>query len=212
MRLYLVRHGRQESSLCNVNVGLAPEGVRQAELAAERLKKTILVDEICSSSLTRAVQTAQIIGQVLDIAPKPGIQELNEIDFGDLTGLTDQQIHERYGDLMERRRNFEADLPFPGGECGAQVFARAYPCLLSIAESGAEHAVVVTHGGTIRSVVAGVLGLEQKYRLAVARTLENSSLTILEYNRKKRRFTVETVNDYAHLSGHPELYRSAIVK
>lgn len=212
MKLYLVRHGRQESPLCNVDVGLAPEGIRQAELVAERLKKTNSIDAVYSSSLKRAVQTARIIGRTLEIEPKPGIQALNEIDFGDLTGLTDQQINERYGTLMERRRNFEADLPFPGGECGAQVFARAYPCLLNIAQSGAEHAVCVTHGGTIRSVVAGILRLDQKYRLAIARTLENSSITILEYNRKKQNFTVETVNDYAHLSGYAELYRSAIVK
>jgi len=37
MRLYLIRHGRQCSQLCNVNVDLALEGFRQAELLGERL-------------------------------------------------------------------------------------------------------------------------------------------------------------------------------
>ena len=38
MRIYLVRHARQCSPLCNVNVELAPEGVQQAELLAARFQ------------------------------------------------------------------------------------------------------------------------------------------------------------------------------
>ena len=34
MELYLIRHGRQSSRLCNVNVDLSPEGRRQAALLA----------------------------------------------------------------------------------------------------------------------------------------------------------------------------------
>ena len=33
IRLYMLRHGRQNSALCNVNVPLSEEGIRQAELA-----------------------------------------------------------------------------------------------------------------------------------------------------------------------------------
>ncbi|MDE7297446.1 MAG: histidine phosphatase family protein [Lachnospiraceae bacterium] len=212
MKIYLIRHGRQCSPLCNVDVALAPEGIRQAKLLAVRLKESVRVDAVCSSSLLRAVQTADILGEALGVQPRPGDARLNEIDFGELTGLSDQQIQERYGAFMERRRNLEADLPFPGGECGRQVFERAYPCLLELAQSGPENVIAVTHGGTIRSLVAGVLGLEQRCRLAIARTLENCSLTVLEYSPARRRFTVETVNDYAHLSAHPELLRSAIVR
>ena len=39
MRIYLIRHGRQNSPLCNVNVPLSDAGKRQAELLGERLKK-----------------------------------------------------------------------------------------------------------------------------------------------------------------------------
>ena len=37
MKLYLIRHGRQNSRLCNVNVDLSEEGYRQAALVGERL-------------------------------------------------------------------------------------------------------------------------------------------------------------------------------
>ena len=36
-RIYLIRHGRQNSSLCNVDVPLAEEGKKQAELLGPRL-------------------------------------------------------------------------------------------------------------------------------------------------------------------------------
>ena len=63
MKIYLIRHGRQCSPLCNVDVALAPEGIRQAKLLAARLKESVRVDAVCSSSLLRAVQTADILGQ-----------------------------------------------------------------------------------------------------------------------------------------------------
>lgn len=212
MKIYLIRHGRQCSPLCNVDVALAPEGVQQAKLLGERLKRSVRADAVISSSLLRAVQTAEILGQEIGIRPRAGDARLNEIDFGELTGLSDSEIQARYGDFMERRRNFEEDLPFPGGENGRQVFDRAYPCLCGLAESGAENVLAVTHGGTIRALAAGILGLEQKRRLAIARTLENCSLTVLEYSPEKSRFTLETINDYAHLEAYPELLRSAIIR
>lgn len=210
MRIYLVRHARQASPLCNVDVELAAEGVQQAQLLAARMKEWALVDAIYSSSLLRAVQTAGILGGALGIRTEPGDAAMDEIEFGELTGLSDREIDARYGDFMERRRALLEDLAFPGGECGADVFARAYPFLCAVAESGHKHAVIVTHGGTIRAILAGVLHMEQRFRLALTKTLENTSVTILEYNRQRNWFTVETVNDYAHLTGHPELMRSAI--
>lgn len=86
MRIYLVRHARQCSPLCNVNVELAPEGVQQAELLAARMKEWNFVDAIYSSALLRAVQTAKILGGALGMEPKPGDAAVNEIEFGELTG------------------------------------------------------------------------------------------------------------------------------
>ena len=52
MRIYLIRHGRQNSPLCNVNVPLSDAGRRQAELLGERLKKES-IDVVWSSDLLR---------------------------------------------------------------------------------------------------------------------------------------------------------------
>ena len=54
MKFYLIRHGRQMSPLCNVDVPLAPEGRRQAELLGKRLEAE-RPDAVWSSGLLRAV-------------------------------------------------------------------------------------------------------------------------------------------------------------
>lgn len=38
MNIYLIRHGRQNSKLCNVDVELSPEGREQADLVGKRLQ------------------------------------------------------------------------------------------------------------------------------------------------------------------------------
>ena len=93
MRIYLIRHGRQNSPLCNVNVPLSDAGRRQAELLGERLKKES-IDAVWSSDLIRACETADIINEKLH-APRLIREGLREISFGDLEGLSDDVILER---------------------------------------------------------------------------------------------------------------------
>ena len=64
--IFLIRHGRQCSALCNVNVELAKEGREQAELLGQRLKNYRL-EKIYSSTLIRARETAEILNQYLGL-------------------------------------------------------------------------------------------------------------------------------------------------
>lgn len=54
MRILLIRHGRQNSPLCNVDVPLSEAGRAQAALLGERLKHEG-IDAVWSSGLCRAV-------------------------------------------------------------------------------------------------------------------------------------------------------------
>lgn len=205
MRIYLIRHGRQASRLCNVDVELSPEGFRQAALVGERLVDR-KIQIVYSSALTRAVQTAQAANLYWNV-DHVTIQELREIDFGQLEGLSDEEILERFGDFKQEQQKMEADLPYPGGESAGDVIRRVMPVLESIGQGDQERVAVVTHGGVIRSVVSHILGMEPgKYRL-LGRDLENCGVTELEYNRERGRFTLERFNDYAHLEKYPHLLR-----
>ena len=57
MIFYLIRHGRQNSSDCNVNVPLADAGIKQAKLLGKRLRN-YSIDAVYCSDLIRAKQTA----------------------------------------------------------------------------------------------------------------------------------------------------------
>lgn len=207
MKLYLIRHGRQCSKLCNVDVDLSEEGYRQASLLGERLFRQN-IQAVYSSDLLRAVETAQAANLYWNVEHiiRP---ELREISFGDMEGMTDGDIAVKYGDFKIRQEQMKEDIPYPGGECAKDVVRRAGPVFQEMTKSGYERIAVVTHGGVIRAMTAYYLGMPmEKWRL-LGKSLENCSITQLDWNRNTGRFSLERFNDYAHLEGYPELLRSA---
>ncbi len=147
MKIYLIRHGRQSSKLCNVNVDLSEEGFRQAALVGERLFSE-KIQAVYSSDLIRAVQTAQAANLYWNVEHivRPG---LREISFGDMEGMSDGEIAVKYQDFKLQMAKMEEDLPYPGGECAADVVRRALPVFEELVNSGYERVAVVTHGGVI---------------------------------------------------------------
>jgi probable phosphoglycerate mutase len=209
MNIYLIRHGRQCSKLCNVNVDLAEEGYHQAALLGERLVPAC-IDAVYSSNLLRAVQTAEAANLYwnTDHIIRP---ELREISFGDMEGMADEDIAVRFADFKKQQDLMKEDIPYPGGECAGDVITRALPVFEEIAASGFNNVAVVTHGGVIRSMISHFLGMEPyQYRL-LGNTLENCSITQIVWNKDKQRFTMERFNDYAHLEPFPQLLRSSWV-
>lgn len=210
MKLYLIRHGRQCSRLCNVNVDLSEEGYRQAAILGERLKHAG-IDAVYSSDLLRAVQTAETANQYWK-APHVVREGLREISFGEMEGMCDEDIAVKFAAFKKEQETMAADLPYPGGECAGDVIRRAMPVFREMAESGYERIAVVTHGGVIRSMIAAFLDMEPaKYRL-LGNSLENCSITEVVYHPENGRFTVERFNDYSHLEPYPELLRSSWVE
>lgn len=207
MNLYLIRHGRQSSRLCNVNVNLSEAGFRQARLAGERLALK-RIDAVYSSDLIRAVETAQEANKLWNV-PHFIRPELREISFGDMEGMTDEDIAVTFQEFKKEQARMEQDLPYPGGECAADVIKRAMPVFEELASAGFQNVAVVTHGGVIRTMVAAFLHMEPKdYRL-LGNSLENCSITEVRWLEAAKRFTVERFNDYAHLEPYPELLRAS---
>ena len=205
--IYLVRHGRQDSMLCNVDVALSPEGREQARLAGGRLRP-YGVQKVYTSDLKRAIETGTIIADQLGV-PTEMLSGIEEIHFGGFTGKTDVQIRSLYGSFQAERRKHEADIPFPvGGECGADVVKRAMPVFRALMEREEDRIVVVTHGGVIRSICAEILGAPQKNKLKFGIDLENCSLTEFLYDPERDFFFLERFNDFSHLEGRPELLRA----
>ncbi|MFV0242118.1 MAG: histidine phosphatase family protein [Lacrimispora sphenoides] len=209
MNIYLIRHGRQNSKLCNIDVDLSEEGRRQSALVGERLA-TIGIEAVYSSHLIRAVETAREANRYWN-AKHIIRQELREISFGDMEGMADEEIAAKYGDFQKEQARLEQDLSYPGGECAGDVMKRAIPVLEEIAASGYQNVAVVTHGGVIRSVTSALLHMEPKYYRLLGNSLENCSITEVHWNEKTGRFLMERFNDYAHLEPYPELLRASWV-
>lgn len=186
MNIYLIRHGRQNSKLCNIDVDLSEEGRRQSALVGERLA-SIGMEAVYSSHLIRAVETAREANRYWN-AKHIIRQELREISFGDMEGMADEEIAEKYGDFQKEQARLEQDLPYPGGECAGDVMKRAIPVLEEIAASGYQNVAVVTHGGVIRSVTSALLHMEPKYYRLLGNSLENCSITEVHWNEKNRAF------------------------
>jgi len=207
-KIYLIRHGRQDSRLCNLDVPLSAEGREQADLLGKRLE-VYGIEKIYSSHLVRAVETAQVINKHLHLDHEV-LQGIHEIDFGGFTGKTEEEICHLYGDYRRERSLHREDLAYPeGGESGADVVARAFPVLKKICQGQEESLAVVTHGGVIRSLCAHILGTDQRHKLKFGIDLENCSLTEVVYDKERDFFFLERFNDYGHLESKPELLRGA---
>lgn len=210
MKIYLIRHGRQDSRLCNVDVPLSEEGREQARLVGRRLA-SYDIDCIYASDMLRAEETGRIIREQLKQCTGKELpfhvrHELREYYCGYMEGLTEEAQKEQYGAFLQERELFR-DVPYPGGESGADVFRRYYPVLMEIAESGYENVAVASHGGAIRAVLAGLVLQNQDRKLIFSRNMENTSITELYYNPDNGVFYLERLNDYAHLEQAPHLLR-----
>ena len=206
VNLYLIRHGRQNSNLFNVDVELSEIGRLQAGLLRERLLN-YNIDALYSSNLIRAMQTAEIVNEAFKL-PHIIREELREISFGLLTGHSEDYINEHFSDFRAEQKKLLEDIPYPEGENGTLVYERAMPVIQEIVQSGKKNIAVVTHGGTIRVLLAALFGRNQAMRFLFGVSLENTGITQLVYNPQYDRFYLERFNDYAHLEGHTKLYNS----
>ena len=195
MRLWLVRHGEKDEYIGDVSkVKLTEKGHRQANLLGRRLKNEN-IDMIFSSTMCRARQTANEINKYLNVKIEYR-DELKEFDFGDF----DKNGWEHCPDFSNFINSLmvqDNDIPYPNGECGADVWLRASRVLDEIMRLDYRNVVLSTHGGTIRSIICGALGLPQVKRLLFGSPLEHCSITRLKYFENK--YFLEVFNDYNHL-------------
>ena len=205
MKIYFIRHGQQNSRLCNVDVDLSEIGRLQVKRLGKRLE-CIAFDKLYCSYLIRAKETANILSEY--IHQKPEVDEnLREIDFGELTGNTDEENKEKYSFFFEKQKKKQWDIPYPGGECAEDVFKRGSIVLQKMIESDCERICVVTHGGFIRAMITGLLGIDFSKQRMFGAVLENTSITEVAYDKETGLFSLERFNDYAHLEDDCKLLR-----
>ncbi len=131
---------------------LTDKGVSQARKWGDILKKYPW-DRIISSDLGRAVHTATLINESLNVSITHDAN-MREQDWGEWSGKTPTQL--KTDDPERFSRQIDAGWAFrpPGGESRHQVWKRAQYALLSIAEKRpGERILLVIHEGVIKCLV-----------------------------------------------------------
>jgi phosphoserine phosphatase len=206
MKLYLVRHGESDGNANRIHqdaqVPLSPRGLQEARVLAERLCD-VPIDTIISSPFQRALQTATVIGEVLNrpvqtCALFVEVKRPTEIEGRPMEDPRVVAIKNRILDNWHDR-----DWRHSDEETFFDLRSRAIEALEFIAGRESPHMLIVTHGQFMRLLVS-VMAFGQTLEADVFRqlqtflTMSNSALTRCELRRGQ--WQLITWNDRSHLT------------
>ena len=156
MTILLARHGETDDNIEPIRIQgrrdtpLNDTGRAQAAELAERVAGEGIAS-LWSSRLSRARETAEIVGARLGL--EPGIDDrLAEGDRGELEGRYWRDVAREDPELYAAWRRAGETFRFPGGESLREQMDRTLAALADIRAAGPLPALVVAHGGSIRVV------------------------------------------------------------
>ena len=169
--ILLIRHGQSEWNKLNLftgfkNIELSEQGIEEANKAGQNFKNLdIKFNIVFTSELKRAQETAKIILQNLDqwnfLNNEGKIisnVNLNERDYGDLTGLNKKETAEKFGEeQVHKWRRGYSDQP-PNGESLEDVVRRVTKYFEevikpSIKSNENDNILIAAHGNSLRALL-----------------------------------------------------------
>lgn len=183
--LYLVRHGENLANLTKefsyklVDYSLTPKGVLQAQQTAEFFKDRH-IDEIYSSPLKRAKETAEIIAGPHRL-PVNIREEFREVNVGDLEGqppsAENWALHNR---ILAEWYAGNMAATFPGGESLTTLIQRMRSGLRAITHNKMhKQMLIVGHGGIFTATVRALCS-NADMETVLQSTIHNCSITEIE--------------------------------
>jgi 2,3-bisphosphoglycerate-dependent phosphoglycerate mutase len=183
-----MRHGQAENNVSRVLVGrhmeshLTEDGRQQVADSAKQLR-SIAIDRVYASPVLRAVETAQIVCQILGVDYRVD-ERLYETEMGKLVGMNYEELTTKYGDLFLRfYSEYDPVLERFGVETFSSVKQRIKSLLDDLLQEHEDsNVLMVTHLDPIKAALATLLDLkpEALYRWHI----RNASLTILKHESK----------------------------
>ena len=164
--LIISRHGESEWNLQGkwtgwTDVSLTEKGKSDTRQLGEFLRGRT-IDAVYTSALKRTHETLDALMEGADNPIRSSdaavvhASELNERDYGDLTGKNKWEVKEEIGEKAFNGIRRGWDYPVPGGETLKDVYARAVPYLqteiIPRLQRG-ENILLVSHGNTIRALM-----------------------------------------------------------
>lgn len=200
MNLILVRHGETDWNRIGrcqgiADIALNENGEKQAKELAESLKDHD-IKAVYSSNLKRAYETAQEIAKHhnLSVQVDPDLQEMNQ---GDLEGLSFPEIRERYVEILKQWRESPETLRLPNGETLTEVQDRAWDAFEKVHNLHlGETVVAVSHNLTIITLLCKITGVGLKGFRDFNIHATSKNIIVSEDGLIR----VQVLNDVSHLS------------
>lgn len=163
VKILWARHGQNVANLSGTlsyrlfDGDLTELGKRQAHDLAGRLAAWCGDDQIrqlACSPLRRARQTAQIISARMPLPVALELDDLRELNVGDLDGRSDPQAWQTYKQVLAAWKAGQAHCRFPGGEDHQELCTRLRRALMTISShSAGRTTLVVAHGASLRAAL-----------------------------------------------------------
>ena len=162
----------------HTDIGLSPEGIRQAGLLNHHLSN-LTIDAAYSSDLDRTMQTAGILLEGRGISPTPS-PDIREFGYGEWEGMTFGEVEQRHPSDFAKMMDHTSSFAPPGGESLGDVATRVgrFVAMTAATHPNDETLLVVGHGGALRLVIAHLLDLPPaaSWRFFLA----SASLTVVD--------------------------------
>ncbi|GAA0788377.1 MULTISPECIES: histidine phosphatase family protein [Pseudomonadati] len=178
LQLVFLRHGHCQGGDIlrgKTNVPLSENGLIQMQQAFASL--LTLPDVVYSSSLKRCLQFSDLIAKQHQL-PIKVLDGLQEIDFGEWDGQTWQTLYQKHEPQLteywsnpwdikhtppkaEYLGDFSARVQAAVSQIIWQMLQRSAAEPESYKEDSIPSALIVTHGGVMRCIMAAILGVEQ---------------------------------------------------
>ncbi|MED4130233.1 histidine phosphatase family protein [Shouchella miscanthi] len=201
MKLYFIRHGESEGNKQGKIQGtmdfpLSDLGERQADAVAE-FTKSLSIDQIYTSDLTRALHTAQAITKKHNQSLKETTL-LREVHLGSIQGKTREDIYTLYPHLKGKPL-VGADIE--GSETTDDLSERCEQLFALLKEKHAndESVLLVSHGGFISMVLTYLIVGKQWGEASRPFVIGNTSVSLVEWDLESNRFYIDYTNRTAHL-------------
>ena len=176
--LVLVRHGQSEWNAKNLftgwkDPGLTAVGETEAANAGNLIKeRNIKFSMMFTSALRRAQITGQMILEEIDQRDIEVVknQALNERDYGDLSGLNQDDARKEWGEDQVHIWRRSYDVPPPGGESLKNTAERVLPYFNSFILPkllNGENILIAAHGNSLRSLVMQLDNLSKEEVIAL---------------------------------------------
>ncbi|MDY7040222.1 MAG: histidine phosphatase family protein [Chloroflexota bacterium] len=202
MRLLLIRHGESQGNAERRIQGwfdspLNDMGRDQVSALARRLQDEWDVTALYASTLIRAAESGEILAATLGV-PLTLDDRLREYDIGVFTGLTWEEIKERFPHLAAQWETSNRRPPIPGEEGDSTFCERLVAAFDHIITSNPNGTAVgvVAHGGTFNVYLKYLLGLDLDLRGPFS--FSNAGLSVVEMDEWGPRIT--RLNDTCHLT------------